>query len=462
MNWFRGDEGKKVRFVVDHLRGYDSWFLGYVFSLLNYSRPIISMRKRGSFHVSYRKVLLESFLYVRNALRFFGKVRTWIEGNRYIASVNVPNIYYALLLESGKRYVLEIIKNDYKAFSGFLSFILDNFGKILNTRKGLEIKFRAFNEEVLQLVTAKLPFASTKKRKEYTYIIIDSENMGKFLRMVKPVNTKFALLKRLYSRGEIKKFFKTWKDYLKACGENIEKLLNRGKTKEYNYSIPEKEKSYILGYRAGDLYVKKVGKQIVAEVSTTRAAMIHLFISLFAPYGKIIFDHPGNKEEGKVLVKAFLPYDKWYFMLSKNYGWIEYFVETEETFFSFLAGFFDAEGSIKIIRKKRGGFGVHLTIKNKDFKLIKLLWKKLQEYGYKCYIVKVKGKAYDLTITSKSVAIEVLKKLPLRHFEKIVKKWAVLNSKTWEEVKKWWNWLDEEIEEGKKELKSVMWSYPKF
>ena len=57
--------------------------------------------------------------------------------------------------------------------------------------------------------------------------------------------------------------------------------IRRFKYKKYDFSGDPKEKAYILGLVAGDLYTHKHGRQIAVELTTTHPAMMDLFYSVF-------------------------------------------------------------------------------------------------------------------------------------------------------------------------------------
>lgn len=145
---------------------------------------------------------------------------------------------------------------------------------------------------------------------------------------------------------------------------------------KHNFSGNPTEKAYLIGFRIGDLGVRKQhpnSKTICIASGSTIKEQIKLIEKLFQKYGNVWVS---NKKNGKTNVQTILN-ESFEFLLSKQYPiWIS---EKKKTFFAFLGGFTDAEGSITIYNKR-----ARYSLGNYDSKLLFLIYKKLNKYGIKC------------------------------------------------------------------------------
>lgn len=115
------------------------------------------------------------------------------------------------------------------------------------------------------------------------------------------------------------------------------------------FSGDEYEAAYLLGFSIGDLRVRVHNKAQSDTVSigcgSTKRAQIMLVERLFSPYGRVWKGNPDKR--GAVNIEAFVDRKSFSFLLPdiRRYAWC---AVTEKHFFSFLAGFTDAEGSFFI------------------------------------------------------------------------------------------------------------------
>lgn len=101
----------------------------------------------------------------------------------------------------------------------------------------------------------------------------------------------------------------------------------------------------MLGFAIGDLRVRKKhkeGETIGIACSSTHPAQIDLIRSMFSQYGRVWIGKPTSR--GVVSCEAFV--DLSFSFLLKEVREIGWVFESESTFYAFLAGFTDAEGSI--------------------------------------------------------------------------------------------------------------------
>ena len=127
------------------------------------------------------------------------------------------------------------------------------------------------------------------------------------------------------------------------------------------------EKAYMIGFRLGDLGVRKIwpnSKTICVASGSTIQEQIDLIESLFKPYCKIWI---GKAKNGKINIQANLN-ESFSFLLSKDFP--DWASNNKQNFFSFLAGFSDAEGNFgiynKMARYQLGNYDYSLLMKIKD------------------------------------------------------------------------------------------------
>jgi hypothetical protein len=141
------------------------------------------------------------------------------------------------------------------------------------------------------------------------------------------------------------------------------------------------ERAYMMGLRYGDLHAVMHGRAVRIKLSTTHLAMAELFESVFGRYSHVSM-YP--KEGGIVGYEWDLQCD-----LDKSFGFLldkakisDIGALSDGEFLSFLAGFFDAEGSVLFHKKTGIRYAPELAIKNTDSALMDLLFSKLKGMGY--------------------------------------------------------------------------------
>jgi intein-encoded DNA endonuclease-like protein len=136
------------------------------------------------------------------------------------------------------------------------------------------------------------------------------------------------------------------------------------------------EKAYLIGFRIGDLGVRKQypnSKTICIATGSTVKEQIELVKSLFEDYGKVwIKEARDNKINVQVILNQ-----SFIFLLPKEFpAWVE---QDKSTFFSFLAGFSDAEG---IISESQGM--AYYSLGNYDCTFLQRIHGNLQKFGIRC------------------------------------------------------------------------------
>lgn len=131
--------------------------------------------------------------------------------------------------------------------------------------------------------------------------------------------------------------------------------LARIRYKRNGFSGDLGEKGYMLGFRMGDLntYSPTANSEtIVARCHTTQEEQIDVIKDLFSRYGQVTV----SRTNGHLYVNCYLD-QSFKFLLDKNedaWAWVS---EDRKYYFSFIAGYVDAEGNF-IINQGRARFKI--------------------------------------------------------------------------------------------------------
>ena len=152
--------------------------------------------------------------------------------------------------------------------------------------------------------------------------------------------------------------------------------------KRNQFSGDKKEKAYLIGFRLGDLHVRKAidspgSKTIRLEAHTTKLEQIKLVKSLFNKYGHI---HSRSISNKTFRILCFLD-ESFIFLLPKKDSIEEWIVNDRDLFFSFLAGYVDAEGHFGMDKRWKSGM---LKIQTQDRRIIHSIQKNLVKFGIDC------------------------------------------------------------------------------
>ncbi len=195
------------------------------------------------------------------------------------------------------------------------------------------------------------------------------------------------------------------------------------------------ERAYLMGLRYGDLDVVRHGRSIRVRLSTTHQDMANLFESLFSPYGHVSRYPRESQFTGYEWTLECDLEDSFDFLLAKpNIGEIE--ALQEEEFRSFLAGFFDAEGTI-YLHWKQSGYAPELYITNSNLELLSCLKERLEQLCFSPNLRKSRQKAgrlgglpagtiYRIHVWRIDEVARLLTLITLRHPEKVAKSRVVL------------------------------------
>ncbi|MFH1240277.1 MAG: hypothetical protein V1672_03595 [Candidatus Diapherotrites archaeon] len=137
------------------------------------------------------------------------------------------------------------------------------------------------------------------------------------------------------------------------------------------------EKAYLIGFRVGDLRVRKMYKNsetISVECGSTKEEQLELIKALFQKYAPVWITKENKIGARNIGVNLPLTFS---FLLDKVAA--DWVFENEKHFFSFLAGFTDAEGHIGILNDK-----AIYSLGNYDEELLRKIRKTLFKHGIEC------------------------------------------------------------------------------
>jgi SOS-response transcriptional repressor LexA len=224
------------------------------------------------------------------------------------------------------------------------------------------------------------------------------------------------------------------------------------------------EKTYLVGLCAGDISaLKRTPFTIEVTTATTHPAMINLFYDVFRKYGHCVkYPRKSNLNyEWGLLCALDLSFA---FLLNKNVM----VPEEDKLFYSFLAGYSDAEGCWAITPSHGVRIYFRFILCTGDSKILKQIKEKLEAKGYhpsfrqvniekktkyKSQKLKHTKKLYELCIHRKKEVATLIKNLLLfsKHKEKIGKMNLILrimNKKYWREVESEIKMFKEAIKKG--------------
>lgn len=166
---------------------------------------------------------------------------------------------------------------------------------------------------------------------------------------------------------------------------------------ESNIKYPKKEfngndelKSYMIGFRLGDLNVKSLKKEatVVVKSSTTKEDQVNLIKNVYGIYG-----HFWVKRYGEVYSTMTFLDKSFNFLVKKEDNVEDWIMQRDELFYPFLAGYTDAEGNISISQGR-----VRFRIRSYDKRILKQIYEKLNSTGIKAkYSLASKAGVYSGT-----------------------------------------------------------------
>jgi transposase len=144
----------------------------------------------------------------------------------------------------------------------------------------------------------------------------------------------------------------------------------------HNFSGDPLEKAYLVGFRLGDLTVRRAELSIEVIMTTTCQEQVDLMYKLFDHYGHV-YEH--HRPDTKIFMQVRLN-DSFSFLIPKEDRIPDWVLADKECFFAFFAGYVDAEGSIQVDRR---GFA-RFNLNSYDKILLSQAQAKLVEAGVIC------------------------------------------------------------------------------
>ena len=222
---------------------------------------------------------------------------------------------------------------------------------------------------------------------------------------------------------------------------------------KFNLSV--REKAYLYGLVLGDLTpVRKSNYTIKLITHSTHRIFMDLLQRTFERYGPTNYKETKNKH--MLRFQCHVDLESFSFLLNSKQENIPEWIN-EESFFDFLAGFIDSDGSVML---KKAGNNIFYNIRffGQNLNLLNEIKNKLKDFGFgsSLYLTHEKGytryvngvmfrynKDYYTLETRKGDTIELLKKIPIRHPEKIMKGGLIF--KIYEQKLNQWNKIEEEV-----------------
>lgn len=137
------------------------------------------------------------------------------------------------------------------------------------------------------------------------------------------------------------------------------KSLTTPKYKRIDFNGTLEEKAYLIGFRLGDLYVRKThpdSPTIQINSNTTKVEQIKLIRKLFSKYGHV--KETEADKRGAIKSRCYLN-NSFEFLLSKSSKTPEWILKSKKNSLSFFAGYIDAEGTFSINHRLQPVFAIH-------------------------------------------------------------------------------------------------------
>lgn len=164
-------------------------------------------------------------------------------------------------------------------------------------------------------------------------------------------------------------------------------LVQHGTHDEYkNFSGDLYEKAYMLGFRLGDLHVRRLhetSEVITISCGSTKSEQIELVERLFEPYGHISTSkHLRLDFDGVIETRIQCSLNGTFEFLEEYVSELPHWIlQHDDIFIAFLGGFTDAEGSFQIVKYKNETPRARYSLKNTDKRILEQCHAKLVAMG---------------------------------------------------------------------------------
>jgi hypothetical protein len=213
---------------------------------------------------------------------------------------------------------------------------------------------------------------------------------------------------------------------IRTQGDSVSLALSKYSVREFDGDLATR--AYLIGFRAGDLHAQIHGRRIRASVGTTHLAMAELFRLVFSRFAEVR-RYPKYNDLSGFHWCIFCDLDPTFdFLLKKQTEIPDWVLKNEESFYSFLAGYFDAEGCISFDLRPMSR-SISLILKTCDYGILRNAYVRLatDQYAPTMSLDKRAGEQdlnsdfCALRVGSRSNALKLLDMMPLRHSEKVAK-----------------------------------------
>lgn len=178
--------------------------------------------------------------------------------------------------------------------------------------------------------------------------------------------------------------FRKMKQYA-IMSRTISETSTKHKKKDFDGS--KEEKAYLIGFRLGDLGVRKRWNLIHVGCGTTKTAQLDLIQKLFKDYG------PGwvTKKDKKGRFHINFALNRSFTFLLPKYNRIpRWIMKSQKLFLQCVAGYTDAEGSIGVYSRR-----ARLRIKSYDYGILRDIHKELLCVGIKSNFILDRKRGID-------------------------------------------------------------------
>jgi len=148
----------------------------------------------------------------------------------------------------------------------------------------------------------------------------------------------------------------------------------------YDFTGTIEEKSYLVGFRIGDLWVgliREGSRTICVRCSSTKWEQMILIKNLFSSYGHTKINDRDKRDAFKIRCHLNMSFD---FLLDKKDEIPNWIYRNNKCFIAFLAGYFDAEGYMGVRKDETSA----LSIASYDKNILYQIYKKLNELEIRC------------------------------------------------------------------------------